>query len=45
MMLTLNSRTTVAELLQGPPGLIRVLKSTGLFRDGDNPAVMLGQLC
>lgn len=44
-MLTLNSRTTVTELLQGPPGLIRVLKSIGLFRDGDDPAVMLGQLC
>lgn len=44
-MLTLNSRTTVADLLQGPPGLIRALRSTGLFRDGDDPAVMLGQLC
>jgi len=41
----LNSRTTVAELLDGPPELIRVLKSTGLYRDGDDPGVMLGQLC
>lgn len=44
-MLTLNSRTTIAEILQGPPALRKVLESAGLFRDGDNPDVMLGQLC
>jgi iron-sulfur cluster repair di-iron protein len=44
-MPTLNSRTTVAELLDGPPALIGVLRSTGLYRDGDDPRVMLGQLC
>jgi regulator of cell morphogenesis and NO signaling len=44
-MLTLNARTTVSELMSGPPGLMRTLLSTGLFREGDNPDVMLGQLC
>jgi regulator of cell morphogenesis and NO signaling len=44
-MLTLNARTTIAELMQGPPALLKVLKSAGLYRDGDNPDVMLGQLC
>ncbi len=44
-MLTLTARTTVSELQSGPPGLMRTLLSTGLFREGDNPDVMLGQLC
>lgn len=44
-MLTLNARTRVAELQEGPPGLMRTLASTGLFRDGDDPNVMLGELC
>ena len=44
-MPTLNARTTIAELMQGPPALRKVLESAGLFRDGDNPDVMLGELC
>ena len=44
-MLTLNARTTITELMQGPPALLKVLQSAGLFRDGDDPDVMLGQLC
>ena len=44
-MLTLSARTTVGELMAGPPALYATLKSTGLFRDGDDPGVMLGQLC
>jgi regulator of cell morphogenesis and NO signaling len=44
-MLTLNARTTITELMQGPPALLKVLKSAGLYRDGDDPDVMLGQLC
>ncbi len=44
-MLQINARTRVAELMQGPPGLMTALKSTGIFRDGDDPDVMLGELC
>ena len=44
-MLKLSARTTVGELMAGPPALYATLKSTGLFRDGDDPGVMLGQLC
>lgn len=44
-MLTLSARTTVAELMTGPPALYSKLKSTGIFRDGDDPEVMIGQLC
>jgi regulator of cell morphogenesis and NO signaling len=44
-MLKLTARTRVAELQQGPPALMAALKSTGLFRDGDDPQVMLGELC
>jgi len=44
-MMTLNARTRVSELQQGPPGLMQTLISTGLFREGDNPDVMLGELC
>ena len=41
----ITARTTIPELQQGPPALMQVLKSSGLYRDGDDPAVMLGQLC
>ncbi len=44
-MLTLTARTRVSELQAGPPGLMRTLMSTGLFREGDDPNVMLGELC
>jgi regulator of cell morphogenesis and NO signaling len=44
-MLTLTARTRIAELQQGPPALLATLKSTGLFRDGDDPELMLGELC
>lgn len=43
--MTLSSRTRVSELQQGPPALMQTLLSTGLFREGDNPDVMLGELC
>lgn len=41
----ITARTTILELQDGPPALMRVLKSTGIFRDGDDPGLMLGQLC
>ena len=41
----LTARTTILELQQGPAALMQVLRSAGLYRDGDDPAVMLGQLC
>ena len=41
----ITARTTIAELMAGPPGLMDVLRSTGLYRDGDDPGLMLGQLC
>lgn len=44
-MLTLSARTTVQELEQGPPALTQVLRTAGLYRDGDDPALTLGQLC
>jgi regulator of cell morphogenesis and NO signaling len=44
-MLKISSRTTILELQQGPPALMSVLRSAGLYRDGDDPSVTLGQLC
>jgi len=44
-MRDLTARTTILELQQGPAALMQVLRSTGLYRDGDDPTVMLGQLC
>jgi regulator of cell morphogenesis and NO signaling len=44
-MLTLTARSKVAELQNGPAGLMRTLVSTGIFRDGDNPDVTIGELC
>lgn len=41
----ITARTTIAELEAGPPALMQVLRSTGLYRDGDDPGLMLGQLC
>jgi regulator of cell morphogenesis and NO signaling len=44
-MLTLTSRSTVADLKSGPPGVMQTLISTGIFRDGDDPRVTIGELC
>ena len=44
-MLTLSSRSTVADLRNGPPGVMRTLISTGIFREGDNAGVTIGELC
>ncbi len=44
-MLKITARTTILELQEGPSGLMQVLRSTGIYRDGDDPALMLGQLC
>ena len=44
-MLTLTSHSKVAELQNGPAGVMRTLISTGIFRDGDNPEVTIGELC
>lgn len=44
-MLTLSSRSTIAELQNGPPGVMRTLISTGIFRDGDDAEVTIGELC
>ena len=44
-MLTLTSRSKVADLQNGPPGVMRTLISTGIFRDGDDPEVTIGELC
>jgi len=41
----ITARTTIAELQAGPPALLQVLRSTGLYRDGDDPALTVGQLC
>lgn len=44
-MLKITARTRVTELQAGPPALMRTLMSTGLFREGDDPNVMIGELC
>ncbi len=44
-MLSLTARTRVSDLQRGPPALMRTLVSTGLFREGDDADVMLGELC
>ena len=44
-MLKLTSRSKVAELRNGPPGVMRILVSTGIFRDGDDPEATIGELC
>ncbi|MEZ5565706.1 MAG: hemerythrin domain-containing protein [Gammaproteobacteria bacterium] len=44
-MLTLTAHTKISELQSGPPGVINALRSTGLYHDGDDTDVMLGELC
>ena len=44
-MLKITPQTTIAELQEGPPALLQVLKSSGFYRDGDDTAVSLSQLC
>jgi regulator of cell morphogenesis and NO signaling len=44
-MLTLTTQTRVSELQNGPPRLLNAFLSTGLFREGDDPEVTLGELC
>lgn len=44
-MLTLTARSKVAELQNAPPGVMRTLISTGIFREGDDPEVTIGELC
>lgn len=43
-MLKITARTTVAELQEGPPALMQIMKSSGFYRDGDDTAVSLSQL-
>lgn len=44
-MLEITARTTVAELAAAPPAVMQALRATGIYRDGDDPGLMLGQLC
>ncbi len=44
-MLNITPRTTIAELQEGPPALMQVLKSSGFYREGDDTAVSISQLC
>ncbi len=44
-MLTLSSRTKVSELSNGPAGVRKALLATGIFHEGDDPDIMLGELC
>jgi iron-sulfur cluster repair protein YtfE (RIC family) len=44
-VLKLGAQTTIRELQAGPPALMQILRSTGIFRDGDDPALTIGQLC
>lgn len=44
-MAVLNARTRIAELQSENPALLQVLKSTGLYRDGDDTSRTIGELC
>ena len=44
-MLELNSNTRVTELQDQSPSMLDALMSTGIFREGDNPAVTIDELC
>jgi regulator of cell morphogenesis and NO signaling len=44
-MLELSSETRVTELEAENPALLKTLKSTGIFRDGDDAEVTVGDLC
>lgn len=44
-MLNITPKTTIAELQQGPAGLMKVLRSTGFYQDGDDTGVTLDALC
>jgi len=44
-MLKLTARTRVSELKNCPPAVLETLKSTGIWRDDEDPELMLGQLC
>lgn len=44
-MLNITPKTTIAELQQGPAGLMKVLRSAGFYQDGDDKGVTLDALC
>ncbi len=44
-MLNLGAQTTIRELQEGPPALMQILKSSGIFRDGDDASLTISQLC
>lgn len=45
LMLELSTETRVTELEQSYPALLETLKSTGMFKDGDNADRSIGELC
>jgi len=44
-VLKLGAQTTIRELQDGPPALMQILRSSGIFRDGDDPALTINELC
>jgi len=44
-MFELTAETRVAELQAESAAMMKVLRSTGIFREGDNPDVTLNELC
>ena len=44
-MLELSSETRVTELKDHSPAMLAALMSTGIFREGDNPAATIDELC
>jgi iron-sulfur cluster repair protein YtfE (RIC family) len=44
-VLKLDAETTIRALQDGPPDLMQILRSTGIFRDGDDPSLTISQLC
>jgi len=44
-MLELTSETRVTELQDQSPAMLDALRSTGIFRQGDNPDTTIDQLC
>lgn len=44
-MFELSSETTVADLQANSPAMTEALVATGMFREGDDPGVTIGELC
>jgi len=44
-MFQLSSNTTVAEIAEVSPEMLQILKSSGIYKDGDETDISVGRLC